>query len=92
MVFSSILFCFYFLPAVLAVYYIVPRKFKNLILFISSLIFFAWGEPVYVSLMLFSTVVDYVLGRCVDHEILPSFNIGMGIAELGTVLPRGVTR
>ena len=66
MVFSSILFCFYFLPAVLAVYYIVPRKFKNLILFISSLIFYAWGEPIYVSLMLFSTVVDYALGRCVQ--------------------------
>ena len=67
MIFSSILFCFYFLPVVLAVYYISPKNLKNLVLFISSLIFYAWGEPVYVLLMLFSTAVDYTLGRGVDH-------------------------
>lgn len=62
MVFSSLLFIFCFLPAVLTVYYLVPKKFKNLVLFISSLIFYAWGEPVYVFLMLFSTVVDFTSG------------------------------
>ena len=67
MIFSSILFCFYFLPVVLAVYYISPKNLKNLVLFISSLIFYAWGEPVYVLLMIFSTAVDYTLGRGVDH-------------------------
>ena len=67
MIFSSILFCFYFLPVVLAVYYISPKNLKNLVLFISSLIFYAWGEPVYVLLMLLSTAVDYTLGRGVDY-------------------------
>ena len=46
MVFSSLLFLFYFLPAVLAVYFIVPRKAKNVVLLLFSLFFYAWGEPV----------------------------------------------
>jgi alginate O-acetyltransferase complex protein AlgI len=58
MVFSSLLFLFRFLPAVLAAYYILPKKCRNLVLFISSLVFYAWGEPVYVMLVLFSTVTD----------------------------------
>lgn len=66
MVFSSPLFLFRFLPAVLLLYAIVPsaqkNMWKNLVLFVASLIFYAWGEPVYVVLMLFSTVVDYVNG------------------------------
>lgn len=67
MVFSSLLFLFYFLPITIFVYYIAPRKFKNLVLFISSLIFYAWGEPVYIVLMLFSTVVDYSHGRLLEY-------------------------
>ena len=67
MVFSSILFLFRFLPFVLVVYYIAPRRIRNLILFLMSLVFYAWGEPVYVLLMLFSTVVDYAHGRLVEH-------------------------
>lgn len=67
MVFSSLIFLFRFLPAVLILYYAVPGKFKNTVLFLSSLIFYAWGEPVYVCLMLFSTVVDYFHGLIVDH-------------------------
>ena len=67
MVFSSLLFLFYFLPVILILYYIVPRKFRNLILFISGLIFYAWGEPVYVFLMLFSTVADYIHGILIDR-------------------------
>lgn len=66
MVFSSLLFLFYFLPVVLGLYYLAPRKYKNLILFISSLVFYAWGEPVYIALMLFSSVVDYSHGRLID--------------------------
>ncbi len=53
---------FRFLPIVLILYFLVPKKFRNFILFISSLIFYAWGEPVYVVLMIFSTVVDYTHG------------------------------
>lgn len=63
MVFSSTIFLFFFLPIVLGIYYLVPSKFKNTILLISSLIFYAWGEPVYILLMCFSSFVDYLNGR-----------------------------
>ena len=66
MVFSSILFLFRFLPIMLVLYFVSPKKLRNLILFIGSLIFYAWGEPVYVVLMLFSTVVDYTHGMLVE--------------------------
>lgn len=68
MVFSSLTFLFLFLPLVLAVYYIAPRMLRNGILFLFSLVFYAWGEPVYVVLMLFSTVVDYVNGYLADKH------------------------
>jgi len=66
MVFSSLSFLFLFLPAVLLVYFAVPRQGKNTVLFLFSLLFYAWGEPVYVLLMIFSTVLDYTCGRLVD--------------------------
>lgn len=53
---------FRFLPIVLILYFIAPKKLRNFVLFIASLIFYAWGEPVYVVLMIFSTVVDYTHG------------------------------
>ncbi|NLL78461.1 MAG: MBOAT family protein [Clostridiales bacterium] len=62
MVFSSIPFLFRFLPIFLIMYFAAPRRMRNLVLFLGSLIFYAWGEPVYVFLMLFSTVSDYVHG------------------------------
>lgn len=65
MVFSSLLFLFRFLPLVLIIYYLVPKKLRNLVIFLFSLIFYAWGEPVYVVLILLSTTVDYTAGRLV---------------------------
>lgn len=66
MVFSSIVFLTRFLPLVLIVYFLVPgcmkNTWRNLVLFVFSLAFYAWGEPVYIWLMLFSTAVDYVNG------------------------------
>lgn len=66
MVFSSLVFLVRFLPCVLLVYFIVPdfmkNTWKNLVLFLFSLLFYAWGEPIYIWLMLFSTVVDYMNG------------------------------
>jgi alginate O-acetyltransferase complex protein AlgI len=62
MVFSSLIFLFAYLPAVLLIYYITPRKGKNLALFLVSLLFYAWGEPVYVLLMLVSLTIAYLLG------------------------------
>lgn len=61
MVFNSIFFIFCFLPVFMLVYYLVPGKLRNLILFLGSLIFYAWGEPVYVVLMLFSSVFNYYI-------------------------------
>lgn len=66
MVFSSLLFLFRFLPAVLILYFIVPKRFRNLVLLLVSLIFYAWGEPKYVFLMLFSILITYLGGFMVD--------------------------
>nr|WP_318682765.1 MBOAT family protein [uncultured Acetatifactor sp.] len=62
MVFSSILFLFRFLPIFFICYFLVPQRMKNFILLLGSLFFYAWGEPVYILLMLFSTVSDYIHG------------------------------
>ncbi len=69
MVFSSITFIFYFLPLVLMMYFIVPKKMRNFTLFIVSLFFYAWGEPKYILIMLFSTIVDYTNGRLIDKAL-----------------------
>ena len=67
MVFSSVLFLFRFLPVFMICYVLAPRRMKNVILLLGSLLFYAWGEPVYVLLMLFSTVSDYIHGRLIDR-------------------------
>lgn len=67
MVFSSLTFLSIFLPVTLAIYYIVPNTIKNLILFIASLLFYAWGEPVYVIIMIFSTIVDFIHGKVIAY-------------------------
>ncbi|SHJ92324.1 MBOAT family O-acyltransferase [Hespellia stercorisuis] len=72
MVFSSIFFIFMFLPAALICYYLVPARFiavRNVVLLIFSILFYAWGEPVYVILMLFSTMCNYFLGLDINHNI-----------------------
>ncbi|HAB00128.1 MAG TPA: transcriptional regulator [Ruminococcaceae bacterium] len=66
MVFSGMTFLLLFLPCVLTVYYLSPKCLKNTVLFFFSLLFYAWGEPIYVGLMLFSTVLDYCCGRAVE--------------------------
>ena len=67
MVFSSLLFLFMYLPAVLLVYYITPRRWRNLLLFVVNLVFYGWGEPVFVILMIFSTIVDYTCGYFINR-------------------------
>lgn len=62
MLFSSITFLFLFLPIVMAVYYLVPEKMKNPVLLAASIIFYAWGEPVYVVLMILSILLNYACG------------------------------
>lgn len=73
MVFSSIMFLTRFLPLALIVYFLVPgcmkNTWRNLVLFMFSLAFYAWGEPVYIWLMIFSTAVDYVNGGLAGYFV-----------------------
>ena len=62
MVFSSLIFLFAYLAVTLLLYYIVPFRARNVVLFAVSLIFYGWGEPVYIAVMLFSIIVAYVFG------------------------------
>lgn len=66
MVFSSMTFLFAFLPVVMLLYYAASAKLRNLILAVSGVIFYAWGEPVYVLLMAFTIVVDYLTGLLIE--------------------------
>ncbi|MCB2308317.1 MBOAT family protein [Clostridium estertheticum] len=60
MVFSSLVFIFIFLPLTLVIYFIAPKKRRNLILLVMSLIFYGWGEPIYIGLMIFCIVFNYL--------------------------------
>lgn len=62
MVFSSMVFLFVFLPLTLLAFYVLPRPLRNPFLLLANLVFYGWGEPVYILLMLFATVVNYVFG------------------------------
>ena len=66
MVFSSIPFLYYFLPAVLGVYFLVPRGMKNTVLLAASLIFYGWGEPKLLGLMVFTIVLFYACGLAIE--------------------------
>ena len=66
MLFSSITFLYYFLPCVLFLYFIVPHRLKNTVLLLSSLFFYAWGEPYYVLFMLGSICVGYLTGLGIE--------------------------
>lgn len=67
MVFSNLVFLFIFLPAVLFLYYLSPKAGKNYILLLASLLFYAWGEPVYVLIMLGSICMNYLFARLLDQ-------------------------
>lgn len=87
MVFSSITFLFRFIPIFMILYFVTPRRMRNIILFLGSLFFYAWGEPVYVLLMLFSTLSDYVHGRligaCRSRRVARGLLISSIIINLG---------
>ena len=67
MLFSSIPFLYYFLPAVLILYFLVPWKLKNTVLLLSSLIFYGWGEPKLLALMVFTIALFYFCGLAIDR-------------------------
>lgn len=85
MVFSSLFFLFYFLPITVFIYFLVKSKYRNLVLLIASLCFYAWGEPIYVWIMLFSTVLDYSAGRgihwsqSIDKANWAKFFLGLSV-------------
>ncbi len=88
MLFSSIPFLFYFLPCVLLAYAITPKKFKNFTLLICSLIFYAWGEPRLVFLMMFTVFCGYVLGLLTEKyprykKIFLTIALAVGLGLLG---------
>lgn len=68
MVFSSILFLFRFMPAAFAIYYLVPKRFKNFTLLVLSLIFYSWGEAKYFPIMIASIVVDYTASGLIESH------------------------
>lgn len=84
MVFSSLIFLFLYLPIVLLAYYICPRKWRNLLLFVVNLVFYGWGEPIFVSLMVISTIVDYTCGYFINkyRESAPKKAKGFLIASM----------
>ena len=68
MVFSSISFLYYFLPMVLLFYFIVPSKFKNVVLLIFSLLFYFYGEPKYIWVLILSCVINYIFGLIIEKN------------------------
>ena len=86
MVFSSILFLFVYLPVVLAVYYIVPARYRNLWLFIVNLVFYGWGEPVYILLMVFSIALNYAAGLLIARYRLTDDKKARAVLTVNTVV------
>ena len=68
MLFSSLPFLYYFLPAVLLLYFAAPRRLKNTVLLAGSLVFYAWGEPRFVLVMLAEILLGYLFGRCIEKH------------------------
>lgn len=90
MLFSGITFLYYFLPLMLALYFLVPGAAKNAVLLIASLIFYAWGEPQYVFLMITSIIVGYVSGLLIEvfhkkgkAKLILAASIGIHLGLLG---------
>ena len=86
MVFSSLVFLFVFLPLIICLYYLSKDKYKNYLLLVASLFFYAWGEPTYIVIMILSIIANFIFGRQVSIEnkyrkiwltISVIFNIGM---------------
>ena len=91
MVFSSILVMFYYLPVVLAIYYLSPVKWRNPVLFVANLVFYGWGEPVYILLMMFSITINFINGILIDKyrenrrraKLVLIINVVINLALLG---------
>ena len=89
MIFSSIPFLYYFLPAVLAVYFLTPRRGKNAVLLLASLFFYGWGEPKLLLLMVLTIAVFYLCGLAIGYSerykkawLILSIAVGVGLLGL----------
>lgn len=101
MVFSSLVFLFVYFPVVFFIYYISPAKWRNVILLLVNMIFYGWGEPVYLFLMLLSVVVDYLLGMGIEKYrkkcwvakgmLVTSVVWNIGLLTLFKYLPLGLS-
>ncbi|EOS67642.1 MBOAT family protein [Oscillibacter sp. 1-3] len=84
MIFSSLTFLFAYLPLTLAVYFLMPLRARNAVLLAVSLIFYGWGEPVYISIMVLSTLIDYTHGMLVERfrcrDKLARWFVGQSVA------------
>ena len=90
MLFSGIPFLFYFLPCVLLLYFLAPNKLKNAVLLLTSLVFYGWGEPKFLILMIASILIGYVSGLLIEafsqkkaKKIILFFNVAVDLAFLG---------
>ena len=87
MLFSSLPFLYFFLPIVMIIYFLAPKKLKNSVLLLSSLFFYGWGEPKYLLLMLFSIGVFYACGLAIEKssrkKLWLILSMAVGIAQLG---------
>jgi alginate O-acetyltransferase complex protein AlgI len=89
MIFSSTFFLCYFLPALLLIYFLVPRSFKNIVLLIGSILFYAWGAPKFIFILIGTTVIDFFLVRSMDgsksdrnRKLLLALSIAMNLGFL----------
>lgn len=90
MLFSSATFLYMFLPVVLTVYFLSPKRFKNGVLLLSSLFFYGWGEPKYIVLMVVSIISGYISGLLIEHQKKPVYrklflfsSLAFGLGLLG---------
>lgn len=88
MVFSSMLFLWGFLPLIFIGYFLIPDKYKNMLLLLGSVLFYAWGEPRYIVLLLCSILINYVIGLLIDShrnqkKLLLILDIVINIGVLG---------
>ena len=88
MLFSSITFLYAFLPLTLALYFLVPRQWRNGVLLLASLVFYFFGEPIYVSLLLISSISDYIWSLLIEkhrgeRKKMKAFLIASIVVNLG---------
>ncbi|MDE6067447.1 MAG: MBOAT family protein [Treponemataceae bacterium] len=91
MVFSSLIFLFCFLPTVLAAYWLAPKRFRNAVLLAASLVFYAWGGPQYVPIMLFCAAAAFTGGKCIAFSLQggreKAARTGLAVSVVVTLLP-----